>query len=122
MQAAAAIAMLAEVQLVTQPASAPVASAMVRLASRWSSAMSTACGRIAAMAATTSGLTGLAPKHGLGSRSVDQAGEAEFVDHVAQRPLALPDPLLPQMHQFNQSSPLNPIPDNRHLLAFDEFK
>ena len=40
--AAAAIVMLAEVQLVTQPASAPVASAMVRLASRWSSAMSTA--------------------------------------------------------------------------------
>ncbi len=61
MQAAVAIAMLAEVQLVTQPASAPVAAAMARLAARCSSAISTDCGRMPAMARTTSGDTGLAP-------------------------------------------------------------
>ena len=61
MQAAVAIAMLAAVQLVTQPASAPVAAAMARLAARCSSAISTDCGRMPAMARTTSGDTGLAP-------------------------------------------------------------
>src|SRR5690348_3633598 len=61
MQAATAIAMLAEVQLVTHPASAPVAAAMARLAARCSSAISTDCGRMPAMARTTSGDTGLAP-------------------------------------------------------------
>src|SRR5215470_10404693 len=61
MQAATAIAMLAEVQLVTQPASAPVAAAMALLAARCSSAISTDRGRMPAMARATSGDTGLAP-------------------------------------------------------------
>ena len=61
MQAAAAMTMPAELQLVMNPASAPVTRAMTRLAAAWSSAISTEWGSSAAMAATTSSLTGLAP-------------------------------------------------------------
>jgi len=62
MQAAAATAIPAAVELTTTPASAANAAAMVRQATLCNSSMSTECGTSALTASSTSEQTGLAPR------------------------------------------------------------